>query len=65
VRARRDRGPRGRAADTTLTFVRDGTVVKTLDRPALERACAPTTVTLADPYYGRTKRYRACPSRPC
>ena len=54
----------GRAAepaDTTLTFVRDGTVVKTLDRPALERACAPTTVTLADPYYGRTKRYRACP----
>jgi mono/diheme cytochrome c family protein len=55
---------RGRAAelaDTTLTFMRDGAVVKTLDRPALERGCAPTTVMLADPYYGRTKRYRACP----
>jgi mono/diheme cytochrome c family protein len=47
--------------DTTLTFVRDGAVVKTLDRSALERACVPTTITLDDPYYGRPKRYRACP----
>ncbi len=47
--------------DTTLTFVRDGTVVKTVDRPALERACGPVTITLDDPYYGRRKRYRACP----
>ncbi len=54
----------GRAAepsDTTLTFLRDGAVVKTIDRAGLERACGPVTVTLADPYYGRQKRYRACP----
>jgi mono/diheme cytochrome c family protein len=49
------------ASDTTLTFVRNGTEVKTLDRAALERACAVTTVTIDDPYYGRVKRYRACP----
>jgi mono/diheme cytochrome c family protein len=35
-------------------------VVKTVDRAGLERACGPVTVTLADPYYGRQKRYRAC-----
>ncbi|MCC6763806.1 MAG: cytochrome c [Deltaproteobacteria bacterium] len=45
----------------TLSFERDGVVVKTLDRPALERACEPKTVALADPYYGRPKRFRACP----
>lgn len=47
--------------DTTLTFLRDGIVVKTLDRPALERACQPATVAIDDPYYGRRKRFRACP----
>lgn len=46
---------------TALTFLRDGAVVKTLDRAELERACGPVTVTLSDPYYGRQKRYRACP----
>ena len=54
----------GRAADpqdSTLAFEREGTVVKTLDRAALEQACAPTTVAIDDPYYGRKKRYRACP----
>jgi len=47
--------------DTTLAFVRDGTVVKTVDLPALERACGAVTVTIDDPYYGKRKRYRACP----
>jgi mono/diheme cytochrome c family protein len=51
----------GAAADTTLSFVRDGTVVKTVDRPALERACGAVTIALDDPYYARRKRYRACP----
>lgn len=47
--------------DTTLAFVRDGTVVKSVDRPTLERACGAVTVTIDDPYYGRRKSYRACP----
>lgn len=49
------------SGDTNLTFLRDGAVVKTLDRATLERACAAATVTIDDPYYGRPKRYRACP----
>jgi mono/diheme cytochrome c family protein len=48
-------------AETTLSFVRDGAVVKTLDRAELERACGAVTVTIDDAYYGRTKHYRACP----
>ena len=48
-------------SDTTLSFLREGTVVKTLDRAALERACQTVTVTIEDAYYGRRKRYRACP----
>jgi mono/diheme cytochrome c family protein len=48
-------------ADTTLTFVRDGAEVRTVDRAALERQCEVTTVTIDDAYYGRRKRYRACP----
>ncbi len=53
----------GRAdeSETTLSFLRDGAVVKTLDRAALERACHAATVTIDDAYYGRTKHYRACP----
>ncbi len=47
--------------DTTLTFLREGAVVKSLDRPTLERACKAVTVTIDDAYYGRPKRYRACP----
>jgi mono/diheme cytochrome c family protein len=48
-------------SDTTLSFLREGTVVKTLDRAALERVCQTVTVTIEDAYYGRRKRYRACP----
>jgi mono/diheme cytochrome c family protein len=49
------------ASDTTLSFLREGAVVKTLDRAALERACHVATVTIDDPYYGRAKHFRACP----
>jgi len=49
------------ASDTTLSFLREGAVVKTFDRAALERACHVATVTIDDPYYGRPKRFRACP----
>lgn len=55
------RPTRGDASETTLTFLRDGAEVKTFDRPALERACKAVTVTIDDAYYGRRKRYRACP----
>lgn len=51
----------GEQSDTTLSFLREGTVVKTLDRAALERACKAVTVTIEDAYYGRPKHYRACP----
>jgi mono/diheme cytochrome c family protein len=54
-------GRAAEASDTTLTFLRNGTEVKRLDRAALERACQVTTVTIDDPYYGRVKRFRACP----
>lgn len=54
-------GRAAEASDTTLTFRRNGAAVRTLDRPALERACTVTTVTIDDPYYGRVKRFRACP----
>lgn len=49
------------AADASLRFVRDGKPVKTLSSDALAAACGAETVTVEDPYYGRTKRYRACP----
>ena len=52
---------RADAPDTTLTFLRDGTEVRKLDRAALERRCKAVTVTIDDAYYGRPKRYRACP----
>ncbi|MEO6028293.1 MAG: c-type cytochrome [Candidatus Binatia bacterium] len=52
---------RADASDTTLRFLRDGTEVKTIDRAALEHACKAVTVTIEDAYYGKRKRYRACP----
>jgi mono/diheme cytochrome c family protein len=51
----------GELSDTTFSFLREGTVVKTLDRAALERSCKAVTVTIEDAYYGRQKHYRACP----
>jgi mono/diheme cytochrome c family protein len=32
-----------------------------MDRNALAKACEARDVTIEDPYYGRTMRYRACP----
>lgn len=46
---------------TTLRFVRDGKVVRTLERDAIRRACEVETVELDDPYYLRRKRFLACP----
>jgi mono/diheme cytochrome c family protein len=54
-------GSAAESGDTTLSFVKNGTAVKTLDRSALEKACAVVTVAIDDAYYGRRKRYRACP----
>jgi mono/diheme cytochrome c family protein len=57
--------PAARAAaadsDTTLSFVRDGATVKTIDRARLEHDCHPVTVAIDDAYYGRRMHYRACP----
>ena len=51
---------RARAADA-LEFARDGKVVKSLDRAALEKDCGVRTIVLDDPYYGRTMSFVACP----
>jgi mono/diheme cytochrome c family protein len=51
----------GAESETALHFVRNGTVVRTVDRPTLEKNCAAQTVSLDDPYYGRPMRFRACP----
>jgi mono/diheme cytochrome c family protein len=48
-------------SETTLGFSRDGALVKTIDRAGLESACHVSTVSIDDAYYGRPKRYRACP----
>jgi len=50
-----------RAADAGLTFLRDGRVVRTIDRETLRRECQPARITLEDPYYGARKEYLACP----
>lgn len=49
------------AAPTTLRFVRDGEIVRTLEREAIREACAVETVEVDDPYYLRRKRFLACP----
>ena len=49
------------ADDATLEFARDGKLVKSLDRAALEKDCGVRTITLDDPYYGRTMSFVACP----
>jgi mono/diheme cytochrome c family protein len=45
----------------TLTFERDGKTVKTLTRAELVKAIPPVTVEAFDPYYVKTKRFRALP----
>jgi mono/diheme cytochrome c family protein len=44
-----------------IRFVRDGAVVKRIDRETLRGACASATVEVDDPYYLRRKRFLACP----
>jgi mono/diheme cytochrome c family protein len=48
-------------ATDELLFSKDGTPVKRIGLPALMAACPVTTITVDDPQYGATKRYRACP----
>lgn len=50
-------------ADTTLTFLRDGAVVKRIDGAELARACPLQTVEVDDPYYAKRKAFRVCPLR--
>jgi mono/diheme cytochrome c family protein len=47
-----------------LAFVRDGKRLRTLTRAALEAAIPPETWTAFDPYYGRSKTFRALPLAP-
>jgi mono/diheme cytochrome c family protein len=51
------------AGDSDLRFLRDGAVVKTVDRPALEHACPVETVEIDDPYYEAKKAFLALPLR--
>lgn len=50
-------------AESELQFLRDGALVKRLDRASLERACAVRTIEIDDPYYGTRKAFRVCPLR--
>ncbi len=49
------------AAGASLRFTRDGREVATLPLEALEAAAPPETWTAFDPYYKKTKTYRALP----
>ena len=53
----------GAGGDSELRFLRDGTIVKRVDREELERSCAVQTVAIQDPFYKATKSFRACPLR--
>jgi mono/diheme cytochrome c family protein len=46
--------------DTTLRFLRDGRLVRSLERPAIEQRCPPETIAIDDPYYEKRKTFRAC-----
>ena len=50
-------------ADVSLTFTKDGAVVRTLSLAELEKSIPPETVGGFDPYYKRPKRFRALPLR--
>jgi mono/diheme cytochrome c family protein len=49
--------------DAKLTFVRDGKTLRTLGRSELVAKIGPQTVEAFDPYYAKTKRFRALPMR--
>lgn len=44
----------------TITFVRDGAVVRVVDRAALA-SCSIERIEIDDPYYGKPKSFWACP----
>lgn len=50
-------------SDSELRFLRDGAIVKRIDRDELQRSCAVQTVAIEDPYYKTRKSFRACPLR--
>jgi mono/diheme cytochrome c family protein len=50
--------------EASLSFARDGSAVRTMTRSDLARVASPRVVTTLDPYYGKTKRFRAVPLRP-
>jgi mono/diheme cytochrome c family protein len=52
---------RGESRPATLTFLRDGKVVRTLDLDTLRRSCGARRIELEDPYYERHAVYLACP----
>jgi mono/diheme cytochrome c family protein len=49
------------AAGARLTFLRDGSVVRAIEREDLRRACQPERIAIEDPYYGARREYLACP----
>jgi mono/diheme cytochrome c family protein len=49
--------------DSELRFLRDGAIVKRIDRTELQRSCTVQTVAIEDPYYNTRKSFRACPLR--
>lgn len=49
------------ADEGALRFVRNGETLRALTSGALAAACTPETIVVEDPYYARTKRFRACP----
>lgn len=51
--------PKSDAGSQTLAFVHDGKPVRTLALAELQKTIAPETVTAFDPYYGKTKTFRA------
>lgn len=48
-------------AGESLRFVREGKVLRTLTKGELSAAIRAETITEADPYYGRSKTFRALP----
>jgi mono/diheme cytochrome c family protein len=44
-----------------MRFVRDGKEVRTISLAELRTKCGEQRIAVDDPYYGKTKTYRACP----
>lgn len=49
------------SGESELRFLRDGQTVRTISAETLAAGCGAQTITVEDPYYGKTKRFRACP----